>query len=127
MTTTTPLGRPLSRGDVVLVLFPQAVTMPLASDASSRVRRRQLTPPPRTAPRWMPPAVRRLRRVLPVTGSSAPGAALSLGRSVGRRQGCPDLVAVTFFPYSAGMRFVLGRRAFCGAIHARPRNMPSAG
>ena len=45
----------------------------------------------------MPPAVRRLRHVLPVTGSSAPGAPLSLGRSVGRRQDYPDLVADTFF------------------------------
>jgi hypothetical protein len=55
--------------------------MPLASNAFSRVSRRQLTPPPRTAPRWMPPAVRRLRHVLPVTGSSAPGAALSWGQA----------------------------------------------
>ena len=55
--------------------------MPLASDAFSRVSRRQLTPPPRSAPRWMPPAVRRLRHVLPVTGSSAPGAALSRGQA----------------------------------------------
>jgi len=30
--------------------------------------------PPRTAPSWMPPAVSRLRHILPVTGSSAPGA-----------------------------------------------------
>ena len=35
----------------------------------------------RTAPLWMPPAVRRSRRVFPVTGSSAPGAALSLGQA----------------------------------------------
>jgi hypothetical protein len=55
--------------------------MPLASDASSRVSRRQLTPPPRTAPSWMPPAVRRLRHVLPVIGSSAPGAPLSRGQA----------------------------------------------
>ena len=45
--------------------------------------------PPRTAPSWMPPAVRRLSHVLPVTGSSAPGAPLSLGRSVGGRSGLP--------------------------------------
>jgi len=55
--------------------------MPLASDASSRVSRRQLTPPPRTAPRWMPPAVRCLRHVLPVTGSSAHGAACRPGQA----------------------------------------------
>ena len=37
--------------------------------------------PPRTAPSWMPPAVRRLRYVLPVTGSSAPGAPSSRGQA----------------------------------------------
>jgi hypothetical protein len=37
--------------------------------------------PPRTAPSWMPPAVRRLRRVLPVIGSSAPGAPSSRGQA----------------------------------------------
>jgi hypothetical protein len=44
------------------------------------VTRPQKTPP-RTAPSWMPPAVRRLRHVLPVTGSSAPGAPLSRGQA----------------------------------------------
>jgi len=52
--------------------------------------------PPRTAPSWMPPAVRRLRHVLPVTGSFVPGPIVARPGVV-RGQVYPDLVAVTFF------------------------------
>ena len=58
---TSENSRPLSRGHGVETKAPKT--------------------PPRTAPSWMPPAVSRLRHILPVTGSSAPGAALSLGQA----------------------------------------------
>jgi hypothetical protein len=84
---------------------------PYSLSPYSHVGQPAVTPktPPRTAPSWMPPAVRRLRHVLPVTGSSAPGAPLSRGQaSFAIRttqiwwlspfsQDYPDLVAVTFF------------------------------
>ena len=65
--------------------------------------------PPRAAPSWMPPAVGRLRHVLPVTGSSAPGAACRTARRRSR-SGLPRFGGCHLFQQSARDR-VAGRRA----------------
>jgi hypothetical protein len=73
----------------------------------------------------MPPAVRRLRRVFLSAGLPLPEP-LSPGQSVGRGQGCPDSVAVTFSLDSPQVENLRPLQATCGHF-GRSKNAAADG